>query len=361
MKQLAFISGPVLGHAVRVFEIASRLQERYDVEITMVTPGDGRYLASRCAGRFPLEVLRVAQTPGAPPYRAMAEALDEVFSRNSYDAVLHDMCPVQWLAGTRFPDCHRINVTNVFLTRLANSDTFQTELFGRLHEEINAFRKARGLPAAKSAFDFYEADCVLLADPLSVTSLFRDVPGHYHHCGPITAPVAGTVPEEIAGLQAPLILSMGSTGVETLPEGLIPLLKSKSCSEAVIYAGDKAERYRADEIIDHAYDWLPLDAVLPGASAVVTQGGTGSTYQALNQGIPAFVYPSHRNQVLLGDFMEELGAGINVGSADWREKIEAADFRGMRERATVLSSREPSVSGAAKAAEIIASQIGLMD
>lgn len=358
MKRVAFLSGPMLGHVARVYQIAWNLRDLGDFDITLVAPNESAYLARLCSGQFATLNLQVDLTHGRPTYVAMAERLDSLFAEHKFDAIVHDMCPVQWLCAVRFPNCPRINVTNVFLTKVGQAETYQTELFALKGKEINELRTARGLPAAKNAFEFYEADCVLLADPPALVEQFGDLPPDHVVCGVVTLPADSGLPAELADLESVVLLSMGSTGLADMPPGMLSAIKAMTRSKSIVYAGSNVNQFRSDPCVDRAFDWLPIDAILGRTNVAITQGGTGSTYQALMQGIPVFVFPTHRNQVLLGELLEGQGAGRNLDYYNWREKVNRLDFKKMRISAADFAPPGSKASGAAIAAQIIADRIG---
>ena len=58
------------------------------------------------------------------------------------------------------------------------------------------------------------------------------------------------------------------------------------------------------------YSWLPASRVLSKSKFVITQGGAGSSYQAMALGIPIGVWPTHRNHELLGLILQDYGCGM---------------------------------------------------
>ncbi|MCB1497297.1 MAG: hypothetical protein KDJ86_16045 [Bauldia sp.] len=358
MKQVAFFSGPVLGHLARVFQIAWNLERLGDFDITIFTPKKSVHLERLHRGKLTVQDLQVDLSRGRPRNVAMAERLDGLFEERKFDAIVTDICPVQWLSAVRFPDCPRVNVTNVFLTGYGRAETFQTELFASGRDAINDIRAARGLSAAESAFAFYEADRVLLADPPALVEQFGDLAPNHVVCGPITLPEMSPLPGELAHLESVLLLSMGSTGTSDIPPGILSAVYDVTGSNATVYAGVNADRFRSDPSVDYAFDWMPIETILGRTNAVITQGGTGATYQALMVGKPVFVWPTHRNHAVLGDLLEQYGAALNLDKPDWRAKLNATEFAKMRRRAADFAATDSSAGdGAAKAAKIVADLI----
>lgn len=53
-----------------------------------------------------------------------------------------------------------------------------------------------------------------------------------------------------------------------------------------------------------------------------TQGGAGSTYQALQAGVPVGCWPFHWNHVILSRHLEAMGVGLLIIKNEWRNQIE---------------------------------------
>lgn len=333
MKRVALLSGPVLGHAARDFLIAEALCESGAFNVTFVTPLQSAHLERLCDGRHEIVNLQATPGEGRPSWAAMADALDDLFDARTFDVVVHDLCPVQWLSAARFPDCPRVNVTNVFLTRYGRAETFQTERFRSEGDAINALRRARGLSRVEDVFDFYDADLVLLTDPRVLAERLGELAPNHLVCGPISLRETSPLPEALVGLDRVLLISMGSTGVHGVPTGMLAAIRDATGSASVVYVGGNADRFRPDPAIDFAFDWLPIEPLLHRTRAVVTHGGSGSTYQALTHGRPVLVLPDHRNQALLGELLEAQGAGCLLGQDTWRDKVSRADFAVMQMRA----------------------------
>ncbi len=354
MKRVTFLSGPVLGHAARDFLIAESLCEAGDFNVTFVTPLHSAHLERLCGGRHEIVNLQATPGEGRPSWAAMADALDGLFAEREFDGVVHNQCPVQWLSAARFPDCPRINVTNVFLTRYGRAETFQTERFRREGDAINALRMARGLSRVEDVFEFYDADLVLMTDPRALAERFGELAPNHLLCGPITLRETAPLPEALADLDRVLLVSMGSTGVNDMPVGMLAAIRDATGATSVVYVGGNADRFRSDPAIDFAFDWLPIETLLDRTRAVVTHGGSGSTYQALSHGKPVLVLPDHRNQALLGELLEAQGAACLLGPDTWRDKLSRADFEALQAGAAEFIPGAGDEDGAKLAARTIA-------
>jgi hypothetical protein len=355
-KNVAFISGPSLGHVVRIVETANALGDIADVDITIVSPGQSPYIKTMVDERFKVLDAGIPERPDTPKYELLAGFLETLFAETKFDAVVHDMCPVQWLATVRFPDCPRVNITDIFLTG-GVADTFQSRHFEQIGAQLNQIRAAKGLKEFTSPFEFYDADLVLYADPMAIVQIFGALrPGHVY-CGPITPEGGGDIPDDLAGIEDLLILSMGSSGRSEMDTDLLSeVIRSSGCSLS-IYVGSRAAEVEAENLVDRTYSWLPLDLLMGRTRAVVTQGGTGSTYQALMRGVPAIVYPTHINQLILGKILQEMKAGFEIVSPGSIDRIRNADFAELRRNAAKIAEVEPEGYGARKAAAEIVQRI----
>src|SRR5215469_2936293 len=72
------------------------------------------------------------------------------------------------------------------------------------------------------------------------------------------------------------------------------------------------------------YDWLPHEAILPHAAAVVTHAGHSTVMAALAHGVPLVCMPMGRDQDTNAERVEALGAGITLPPSAAPAEISAA-------------------------------------
>lgn len=360
MGDLAFIAGPALGHFGRLYQVAMRLRDLANCRITIIRPDLDRFDPAIFPDNF--EIVRLPAARDKPGLRALpfGDAMEELFADRRFDAIVQDCNPLGWLATTRLPDWPRINVTNVFLTRAAGLDTQQARTFERQVRPINAARAAKAMPPVQDVHELYEADAVLYADPGPILSLVPGLPEHHHGCGGCWWTYEGDVPAEIAGLDNFLLCSLGSTG--RMPDVALfeAVAELFGCGDIVcVYTetgGERPETAGARRI--HYFDRLPLAAVTARAGAVLSQGGAGSTYQALAAGKPMAIKPTHINHAILGDMVERLGAGIaadSKGRLPYADRDMGEEFRhGAQAAAAAMSDEDGASEIARRIAEIAA-------
>ncbi|NNE57672.1 MAG: hypothetical protein HKN36_06150 [Hellea sp.] len=351
IKKIAFISGPALGHVGRLYEIAKKLVRRADVEITFYI-ADYTTTAEMVIGNaFRIKKIPIPAETRHHPFEAFADGIEKCFQHDNVELIVHDGCPLRWLSTTRFPDCPRVFVTNAFLTGHHNRDTFQSRWFDKpVHMKINHLRAEKGLPAISSPFELYDADKVILADARFLIPRASQFPEHFHFCGPIHWGSRGEIPESIANLTDHCIISMGSTGKRNIERELLARLRSMTGCEKFIYAGRQASDVKNAGLIEYAFEWLPLDQLYSHAGFAVTQGGSGSTYQAIAKGVPSLTFPTHINQEIFGNILEKAGLSVCIGLNDNLEKIENFDIDSLRDAARGASLKM-SGNGAIRAAK----------
>src|SRR5215469_7212588 len=72
------------------------------------------------------------------------------------------------------------------------------------------------------------------------------------------------------------------------------------------------------------YDWLPHEAILPHAAAVVTHAGHSTVMAALAHGVPLVCMPMGRDQDTNAERVEALGAGVTLPPSAAPAEISAA-------------------------------------
>lgn len=72
------------------------------------------------------------------------------------------------------------------------------------------------------------------------------------------------------------------------------------------------------------YDWLPHEAILPHAAAVVTHAGHSTVMAALAHGVPLVCMPMGRDQDTNAERVEAVGAGVTLSPAAAPAEITAS-------------------------------------
>ena len=312
MKRALFIVGPALGHVGRLGGIAQKLRSVSEVEIIFATPAHGRYAPIVLGNDFEIIPIKIGEQAMSMPANEFAIGLEQTFRTIHPDLIVRDLCPLRWMSAVRYPDCPHLNVTNFFLTRHLQAQTFQTMRYADIASDIRRLRCEKGLVALESVFDLYGADRVLLADPQLLLNPYGELPAHYRICGACSWSQDGELPSELEPIDDVLLISMGSTGGGMISKEMIRTLAQRMGCITTVYAGGYADTMRELSVADYCYDWLPLKKMLPRARAVICQGGTGTSYMALEAGVPVIVIPGHRNHQILGELLEKAGVGLCI-------------------------------------------------
>ena len=354
LKTIAYIVDPTLGHVARAHQIACQVRRSADVRIVFITPDERGYVRQFLDPDYETHHIptRSVRDPLIP--NRFAPGLEQALGSVRPDLIVHDLCPLRYLSTARLPDCPRVHVTNAFLTGPAGNATFQARWFEDIGPAVNATRAEKGLPPIGSAHQLYEADRVLCADPGFVAEALPVLPPHYTVCGHIGFEVDADIPDPLRDTTDLMIMSMGSTGPSGFSADLLRDLRDRSGSSAIIYVGRPMPKLAELGVLDGMFEWLPLHRILDRARLVVTQGGTGSSYQALAYGRPVAVLPQHTNHEILGRILQDCGVGVMCNEA----VPSRIDFAAMHNAATALAAgMQTRRDGAKNAATAI---IGLL-
>ncbi len=303
MKNVAFVVGPALGHISRMFTIASELADTCDCRITFISPAIENHLEALVGERF-----ETAQIP-FERNADFGRDLQDLTGQRRFDLMAFDLNPLRWLQEYRRPALPCAYVTNVFLTGAAGLETAQAQRLAKRRRSDRKTDGNRGL-ALGSAYDLYEFDRVLLADPAPFAERYAPLPEHYRICGACFWSLDGDLPASLEAAHDVLLISMGSTGRRPIPPGLVNALVEAAGCAMVVVAGTKVGDMEGIRVPVQAFSRLAIRQLLPRVRLVLSSGGTGSTYLALEAGVPTVVWPSHRNHAIMGEILEEMELGL---------------------------------------------------
>ncbi|MBT8165504.1 MAG: glycosyltransferase [Acidimicrobiia bacterium] len=151
-------------------------------------------------------------------------------------------------------------------------------------------------------------------------------PESFRLVGPGTWSPKTEEPDWLADVEGPIVLATCSTerqedraileaALEGLPkEGLFVVGTSAAFSPADV-AAETHPQARVERFIPH-------DAILPRAAAVVCHGGMGITQRALAYGVPLVIVPFGRDQLEVARRVEHAGAGVRLSP----KKLNAASL-----------------------------------
>jgi UDP:flavonoid glycosyltransferase YjiC (YdhE family) len=333
LKRLLFVSGPGLGHVSRLIPIGDALRAAGEYEIAFTGDTSMKYRGLIEAAGYVFHPLPRNSTKINGVYfdlDTLPRKLEMLIDDLQPDGIIVDTGLVNLYSVMRWPkDIPRILVTNVFVTRLSGYRTLQADMFEPGKEVINRRRHELGLAPLDTPDELYEADLVCLADPHRLVREFADLPANYISCGASYWESDMALPADVPDLQSGLIFSMGSTGRAAITAQTVAHLKQITGATSAIYAGKEARNVGTDDLVDYAATMLPLQHFYRDAKLAITQGGAGSTYQALSYGVPVAILPTHRNHEVLGEALEKLGVGRLVSTPEKLLAFEAGDYERM--------------------------------
>lgn len=350
MKKIAFIAGPALGHVGRLINIAKSVSSTGNVEIHCISPDLDGYAKTIFGPIFRTFLITVKKGDFLQKAESFGLAATKIIEDNKYDLVVYDGNPLLWLSFLDLNGIPSICITNTFLTKYRSTKTIQEDMFENNADRINDLRRVLHLSELGSSYELYESDLVLLADPSSLVEiLIPELPSNYRQIGACIWQSNEASPKELEGINDILLLSMGSTGPFSMDKSLFEELKKMIGANATVYAGNRAKSLRQHIDLDLDFEWLPLGEVLKHTKAVLSQGGVGSTYQALQMGIPTFILPGHKNHQIFGDLISQLGVGLCMGE-DFDAKILANyKFEDMQSAAKDMSKQMHQEDGVGSA------------
>lgn len=220
---------------------------------------------------------------------------------------------------------------------------------------MNRVRRAHGL--ASFGLDvrnvYCDGDLTLYADLPELIPVFGAPPTH-RYIGPVLwSPPAEPPPwwSEVIEGEPPIYVSLGSSGAAKLLSSIVDALRPLGRAIVVATAGRCPELRTGPGV--WVADYVSGEAVAAIACAVVCNGGSPTTQQALAHGVPVVGIASNLDQYLNMGYLERFGAGTLV-RADrtrpvalreaTRQLIEDSGIRNQARRlATLAAGRRADV------------------
>jgi UDP:flavonoid glycosyltransferase YjiC (YdhE family) len=344
-KALVIAEAVTLAHVGRSIRLASILhQDGIEVELAC-DPRYGRFLSGL---DFPVLSIRsipsatflAALARGSPVYSAetltayVSEDL-ALFKTSQPDLVVGDF-RLSLSVSARVAGIPYVNVTNAYWSPYAKPRFRMPSLpFARLLSAeladaafaiarplafaahalpMNRVRHAHGLPGL--GWDmrrvYCDGDLTLYADIPELIPIFG-APTTHRYIGPVLWSPRVALPawwHEVMAGEPPIYVSLGSSGQAQLLPMVIEALTPLNRPIVVATAG------RGDELPQRprlwVADFVPGEAISAKACAVVCNGGSPTTQQALLQGVPVVGIAGNLDQLLNMDYIERFGAGTLV-------------------------------------------------
>ncbi len=181
---------------------------------------------------------------------------------------------------------------------------------------LNAFRQELGLPPAPSAvFDAKHSPFLTLAQfPAFLAAPQADWPVRVVQTGfpffaqSVEPRVARRLEEFRSAGAAPIVFTLGSSVVQIARDFYAQAAEAArrlGRRAILLTGGNPVPPGLPDSLL--ALDYAPLERVLPGAAAVVHQGGIGTCGEALRWGVPSVVVPFGFDQPDNAERLRRLG------------------------------------------------------
>ena len=190
---------------------------------------------------------------------------------------------------------------------------------------LNQVRRHFGLPNlghdVRVAYSW--GDYTLYADVPEMVRM-RPLPPNHRYLGPPRWSARMSLPAWWSNLPTdrPLVLlTLGTSGrADLLPQILFELAKLPITLVAVT-AGGVAPPIASNNVF--VAEYLPLDAAMQHCALVICNGGSLTTYQALESGSPVLGICTNMDQLLNMNCIERLGAGLHLRA----DGLKAAELR----------------------------------
>lgn len=352
-KALVIAEAVTLAHVGRSIRLASILhREGIDVELACDLRY-GRFLSDldfpvRSIRSIPTATFLAALARGNPVFSAetltayVSEDL-ALFETSQPDLVVGDF-RLSLSVSARVAHIPYVNVTNAYWSPFARPQFRMPSLpVGRLLSAgladaafaiarplafaahalpLNRVRHAYGLPGL--GWDvrqvYCDGDLTLYADVPELIPIFS-APTTHRYIGPVLWSPRVELPawwHEVMSGEPPIYISLGSSGQAQLLPMVIEALAPLNRPLVIATAGRGGELRQRPKL--WVADFVPGEAITAKACAVVCNGGSPTTQQALLHGVPVVGIASNLDQLLNMDYIERFGAGTLVRADRARAK-----------------------------------------
>ena len=179
---------------------------------------------------------------------------------------------------------------------------------------LNKTRQRFGLPALKYDMRtaYTAADYTLYTDIPDAVPM-QSTPSSHHHLGPVLWSTNTALPEWWDNLPTdkPIVfVTLGSSGQATL----LPMILQALAELPLTIIAATVNKIQLNKLPDNVFihDYLPLDIACQRSHAVISNGGSMTTYQAFRSGVPVIGIAGNMDQLLNMQAIEHMGAGITL-------------------------------------------------
>ncbi len=233
---------------------------------------------------------------------------------------------------------------------------------------FNRVARLHGLPETEDLFETWrQADLVLIADLPSVGRLQEGHPSNFRHIGPLTwsgetrpSLMLEDFDRRHVARKTVLYFSMGSTGNPRYLELAFELFAEHPDYEVLMTTGGLIE---IPDVLPQNFfvaKFAPGSEVLARADVFISQGGSGSMYQAIGAGVPMLLIPYMHDQNWNALRVERLGLGrrlsdLQFSKEDFLTALDEilANLPQYRSRFAPYQDESRSTDGPATAADAI--------
>ncbi len=175
----------------------------------------------------------------------------------------------------------------------------------------NEARMEAGLPSVRDIRSMYTGGTWTLFLDLQELAPTKNAPGHCRYLGPVTwsPPVQGFKPLTL-GTDPLVYATLGSSGDTAVLPALLQALGTLPVRVALATAG-RALSCRIPPNVTVS-TFLPAAELLPQAAVCVCNGGAGTGYQALENGVPVLALPANADQFFFSEGLVRSGSGLPV-------------------------------------------------
>ena len=179
---------------------------------------------------------------------------------------------------------------------------------------LNKARQRFGLQSLKHDLReaYTSADFTLYTDIPEAVPMVQK-PSSHHYLGPVLWSTNTPLPEWWDNLpdDKPIVfVTLGSSGQSEL----LPMVLQALAELPLTIIAATADKIHLTDLPDNVFinDYLPFDIACQRSQAVISNGGSMTTYQAFASGVPVIGIAGNMDQLLNMQAIEHLGAGITL-------------------------------------------------
>jgi UDP:flavonoid glycosyltransferase YjiC (YdhE family) len=289
---------------------------------------------------------------------------------NTPRAVLCNTVLTRYYAGEKFlPESHPLSAFVKFLPQSILrpvSAWAEEKLFQSWVRPYNAYLKNRSEIRFASMKDLFEGEATILMDALEFAPAL-DLPKHVHVVGPLMHEQADKIPSWVSRLdpdKKSVFVYLGSYGEQfTRIVDYLGRMLAGSPDYQVVAATGGLYGYSGAACPPNVIvsDYVPASLVLSrNCAAMITHGGRGSIYSALQHGVPLIGIPNQGEQEWNLHAVERNGLGRKLSTKrisyeTFRDALSAViDDPQFRRNAQAFKARLLAYDGVGAASRIIA-------